>query len=196
MTRLAPQGIFSTNRLGLQLDAGLQWKLWKKVTLYSAVSYQHQDGVIGYSYQSQNVKTVESAQEKLTYVLKPEALSSTLTYSMKNLGISTGLLYQIQEYKSTLQHHLGAGVEYHVGLFTTKTQGYLNSGSSYFNYLVLYRLQFPISTKLNFYIQPGYRGRITSNERLTVPFTIASTQAQIGLGIIYRPENGYRKTLR
>jgi hypothetical protein len=103
---------------------------------------------------------------------------------MKNVGVSAGLFYLIKD--GRLQHKIGGGLQYQKGLAKQNADAtYSNASSSYFNYLIAYRLEWRYKARTNFFIQPNVNHVIRSKENLTAPFSVKPYRAGIGFGILY-----------
>jgi hypothetical protein len=184
ITKLNSKSIFSGDRVGVSVDAGLQWRLMQRLELYTGLSYHQESGTISFTYQSDGANSVESNGTAFGYVITPTTASNSFSYSMKNFGGSMGVLYLLQG--AGLRHKIGAGLQYQVGLSAdSKDAQYQNSASSYLNYQLLYRVEFPIGSKYAFFIQPSFTHSLIVNERLHVPFDMKHYNAALGLGLVH-----------
>jgi hypothetical protein len=175
-------GIFSKSRFGISIDAGLQRQLTRHLEFYAGLSFYQQHQQIAYVYQTSEVTITPSSDG--SYSIVPVTDAKEFNYSMVNAGASTGLFYRIMGYK--LVHKLGVGVQYHKGMLRADSEeSYRNAQSSYFNYQLMYRMEFKINKTFNGFFQPTFTHTIRASEKLSEPFTIKQYRAGIGVGILY-----------
>jgi len=172
--------IFDPTRIGVQLDAGYQRQLSKRVDIYMGIVYYRQHQRIGF-YQS-GAPAVTSVGD-LNFTVHPSDQAREVNYFMQNIGAAAGFFYLIRDGK--LQHKAGAGLQYQVGL-ETGDQTYNNSASTYLNYQLAYRLQLQLSENKAFFVQPSFNHVLHADEVLHAPFAIKSYRAGIGFGVLWK----------
>lgn len=174
--------IFSSERFGFAIDAGLQGHITKRLEYYGGFSLQQQKQSLRYSYQSEGRTTLEQDDDK-SYVITPETTAAVIQYRMLNVGANLGLLYNLQGKK--LAHKIGAGLSYQQGLSKGSSERYNNSESSYMFYQIFYRNEVRVRPRLRVYVQPTFSHSLYVNEKLDAPFTLKPYRAGIGFGVLY-----------
>lgn len=177
---LKPVSIVDPTRIGIQLDAGYQRQLLKRLEIYGGILYYRQRQRIGF-YESGGA-SVTSADD-LKFTLHPKEQARELDYFMQNIGVSGGVFYLIRE--GRLQHKAGAGLQYQAGL-ESANDTYNNRASTYLNYVLAYRLEIQVSNDAKFFVQPSFTHVMRANERLYEPFGIKSYRAGIGFGMLWK----------
>jgi hypothetical protein len=177
------KSIFSAGRLGINLEAGIQWLLSKRLEVYSGLSLYQQSQALSYSTQSN--KNISVQQDNFAYSVMPANDEKQLHYSMLNAGIQTGMIYHIKGDK--LAHKIGGGLSYQYGLQKAGDGGaYNNSSSQYLFYQVFYRNEFSVTSSLKIFVQPFYVRSFFAKEKLVAPFTLKPSRAGLSFGVIYR----------
>jgi hypothetical protein len=177
------KSIFSSGRLGINLEAGIQWLLSKRLEMYSGLSLYQQSQTLSYSTQSN--KNISVQQDNFAYSVMPANDEKQLRYSMLNAGIQTGMIYHIKGDK--LAHKIGAGLSYQYGLQKAGDgRAYNNSASQYLFYQVFYRNEFSVTSSLKIFVQPFYARSFFTKEKLVVPFTLKPSRAGLSFGVVYR----------
>jgi hypothetical protein len=174
--------IFSSDRFGFAIDAGLQGHITKRLEYYGGLSLHQQKQSLRYSYQSEGKTTLEQDDDG-SYVITPETTTAIIQYRMLNLGANLGLLYNLQGKK--LAHKIGAGLSYQQGLSKSSSERYNNSESSYLFYQIFYRNEVRVRPRLRVYVQPTFSHSLYANEKLDAPFTLKPYRAGIGFGVLY-----------
>lgn len=172
--------IFDPTRIGIQLDAGYQRQLLKRLDAYAGIMYYRQHQRVAF-YQSGET-SVTSAGD-LNFTLHPSDETREVNYFMQNIGVSAGFFYLIRDGK--LQHKAGGGLQYQVGL-ANGDQTYNNRASTYVNYQLAYRLQVQMSEHADFFVQPSFNHVLHASEALHEPFGIKSYRAGIGFGLLWK----------
>jgi len=172
--------IFDATRIGIQVDAGYQRQLSKRVDVYMGIVYYRQHQRIGF-YQSG--EPAVASMGDLNFTVHPSERARDVNYFMQNVGAAAGFFYLIRDGK--LQHKAGAGLQYQVGL-ETGDQTYNNRASTYLNYQLAYRLQLQLSENKAFFVQPSFNHVWHADEVLQAPFAIKSYRAGIGFGMLWK----------
>jgi hypothetical protein len=82
-------------------------------------------------------------------------------------------------------HKAGVVLQYQMGLMQSSDGAvYDNSSSHYFNYQLLYRVEYQFKSGIGLFVQPSYMHSIISNESLDAPFKLKQSRAGVGLGIL------------
>jgi hypothetical protein len=177
-------GVVSSDRLGWSAEAGFQMRVAPKLELYTSLSYYQQQQVISYTYASAENTEITQDPDSWSFELSPGLATKAVNYSMQNAGISAGVLYFLKGKK--LMHKMGGGIHYQKGLMNRREgDSYVNSNSDYFGYQLLYRLEYVLNRKTDFFVQPVFTHSVFSNEDLNEPFTVKPYRAGIGFGIVY-----------
>jgi hypothetical protein len=177
--------IFSGNRLGLALEAGVQGRLSKKFEYFAGLSVYHQSQTMQYTYQSPGDVIFENGADGLSYTVKPATTEQSISYNMLNLGAQAGVLYTLKEHR--LSHKIGLALQYQKGLTRASTgEPYDNASSSYLNYQVLYRAEIALDDRLTFIVQPSVTRTWLVNETLHTPFTLKQYRPGVSIGLSYR----------
>ncbi len=181
--RLNSPGIFSSDRAGFAIQAGLIVPVSKRVEVSAGLSYSQQQPSISYSYSSDALK-FQQQQDQFTFALSPEVATHSFSYRMRNVGASAGVFYHL--YGTRLMHKPGVAVFYQRGLLKAKAgDTYNNSQSSYMGYQLMYRLEFPFKTRSTIFVQPDFSYSFYSKEALNEPLTIKPYRAGVSFGWVW-----------
>jgi hypothetical protein len=188
INRFVGKPMFSGDRLGVNLGAGLEGKIKGRFDFYSGFHFYQQsqtltyervankfDGAEVYHYQANSFNSI-------SYDVTRGSVQKTLTYSMLNAGIEAGVMYRIKGEK--LKQKIGAGFLYEQGLLSAHGT-YDNSASRYGFYQIFYRMEYVLQKSLSLYVQPIFSYSVTANETLSEPFALRPYRAGIGFGLIY-----------
>jgi hypothetical protein len=177
------KSIFSTGRLGVNLEVGIQWLLFKRLEMYGGISLYQQSQALSYSTQSN--KNISVQQDNFAYSVMPVNDEKQLRYSMLNAGIQTGWIYHLKGDK--LAHKIGAGLSYQYGLQKTGDgEVYNNAQSQYLFYQIFYRNEFLVTSSFKIFAQPFYARSFFAKENLRAPFTLKPSRAGVSFGVVYR----------
>jgi hypothetical protein len=180
---LQSPSVLSKQRLGLSFEIGIQRQLAKNIEVFAGLSCYQQNQTIRYDYIDPTSVDVTDSQHG-SFTVVPRTVTKEFDYKMFNVGFATGAFYQIKGDK--LMHKVGAGFQYQQGLLKGGGEdSYYNAQSRYLQYQLMYRLEMPITPKLNFYLQPVFNHTFKASEKLSEPFTIRPSRAGIGVGIVY-----------
>lgn len=181
--KLNSPGVISADRFGWSAEAGFQMQVLPKLELYASLSYYQQQQVISYTYATDETHIAQNPDD-LSYTVSPGSATREFAYNMRNTGISAGALYFLKGKK--LMHKIGGGVFYQKGFRGGKeNDSYTNAQSDYFGYQLLYRLEYVLTRRTNFFVQPVFTHSLFSSEKLNEPFTIKPYRAGIGFGLVY-----------
>jgi hypothetical protein len=181
--KLNSPGVISADRFGWSAEAGFQMQVSPKLELYTALSHYQQQQVISYTYATDETRIMQNP-DGLSYTVSPGSATREFAYNMRNTGISAGALYFLKGKK--LMHKIGGGVFYQKGFRGRKeNDSYTNAQSDYFGYQLLYRLEYVLNRRTNFFVQPVFTHSLFSSEKLDEPFTIKPYRAGIGFGLVY-----------
>jgi hypothetical protein len=177
------QPIFSSGRLGINIEVGIQGKLANRLEYYGGLSIFQQHQTLEYAYQTTSDLTIES-KDDLNYTITPDNRIGVVNYAMLNMGANAGLLYHLRGKK--LAHKIGAGLSYQYGSRKIASEVYDNSSSQYLFYQIFYRNELQLNTRLTFFIQPTFSQSIFVNQKLEAPFKVKPYRAGLGIGLLYR----------
>jgi hypothetical protein len=176
--------VFSSERLGISIEAGIQGKITKRLQYMAGVSYYQQNQKMRYEQISEDDVIIEPGDD-MDYTVRPRTTEYSFDYRMRNIGIQAGLLYTLKQ--RGLIHKAGIVLHYQHGLQkSTENEIYNNATSNYLNYQLLYRIEYTFSSKINLFVQPSYMHSIVANESLQAPFRVKQSRAGIGIGLVYR----------
>jgi hypothetical protein len=176
------KGIFSTDRFGVAAEFGIQFPIYKKLELFSGLTYYYQNQKLNYQFIHSDVLDVEKVEESLTYIITPRQSSQGIIYQMNNIGLNLGMLYEINQRRG-LSQQAGLSILYQYGLSKNESS-YENRSSSYWGYQLSYRMTFDLGSK-KFFVQPSLLRLIGSKENLSEPILIRATRAGIGMGLVF-----------
>jgi len=183
ITDIYNQPIFSSERLGINLEFGIQGNLARRLEYYGGLSIFQQHQTLKYEYQITSDLNIESTDD-LNYTITPESQIGVINYAMLNMGANAGLLYHLRG--KNLAHKIGAGLSYQYGSRKIASEVYDNSSSQYLFYQLFYRNELQLNTRLKFFIQPTFSQSIFVNQKLEAPFKVKPYRAGLGLGLLYR----------
>jgi hypothetical protein len=188
VTDLSAIPTFSSNRVGLSLEAGIQVPISKYLEGYLGVSYYYQKSEFVYNfYDPYNLQLVTGSSPN-EYYLRPINQIKKIDYSMQNVGIQSGILFHLKGDK--LKHKPGLGVAYQHGLQRADAvSSYNNSESSYLLAQLLYRIEYQLNPRLILYVQPSYTQSIIADDHFSAPISVSLHRAGIGLGFVYSLHN-------
>jgi hypothetical protein len=178
------KSIFSGNRLGINLEVGIQLLLSKRLEMYGGMSLYQQSQKLSYQAQS-NGSNQAKQQIYFDYNISPGSIDEEIRYNMLNVGTQAGLIYHLKGTK--LAHKIGGGFAYQRGLQTVaEGVAYSNYDSHYLFYQVFYRNEFSVSHALKIFVQPFYARSFYTKEKLDAPFTLKPSRAGLSFGVVYR----------
>jgi hypothetical protein len=176
--------VLSGDRSGFAGELGMQRKLSKKLMYTVGLTFYQQQQTIRYqTVSSSKNQIMNSASESFSYSIIPQYNQHIVSYNMTNVGVTAGFLYELKN--AGLIHRIGLSGSYQQGFRKSNEEStYNNVTSSYAFYNVLYRIEYPINTKLKLYIQPTYSRGFYVNEKLKEPFSLKPARAGISVGIV------------
>ena len=176
--------VFSSERFGISLEAGIQGKITKRLQYIAGVSYYQQTQKMSYEQISEDNVIIEPGND-MDYTIRPGTTEYSFDYRMRNIGIQAGFLYTLKQ--GGLVHKAGIVFHYQHGLQKAiENEIYNNATSNYLTYQLLYRIEYTFSSKINLFVQPSYMHSIVANESLQAPFRVKQSRAGIGIGLVYR----------
>lgn len=176
--------VFSSDRLGFSIEAGIQGKITKRLQYIAGFSYYQQTQKMRYEQLSEDDVIIEPGED-MDYTIRPGTTEYSFDYRMRNIGIQAGFLYTLKQHG--LIHKAGIVLHYQHGLQKAiESEIYNNATSNYLNYQLLYRIEYTFSSKINLFVQPSYMHSIVANESLQAPFRLKQSRAGIGIGLVYR----------
>lgn len=176
-------GVISSERFGFSIETGIQGRISERFQYIAGLSFYQQYQQISYEENSDG-SVIESGDD-LNFDIKPATTTQTFDYNMRNVGVQVGVLYTLKQ--RGLMHKAGVLFQYQMGLIKAhEGDVYDNSSSDYFNYQLLYRLEYTLPSGLGLFVQPSYLRSIIANESLDAPFKLKPSRASLGVGIVYR----------
>jgi hypothetical protein len=101
-------GVISLERFGFTIETGIQGQMGKRFQYIFGLSYYQQSQRLEYEGHSNGI-TVESGED-LSFVIRPESITSSFDYSMRNVGVQAGILYTLKQ--RGLMHKPGLVFQY------------------------------------------------------------------------------------
>jgi len=175
--------VFSEDRSGVSLQAGIQTKIANRFEVYGGLTLYRQAQVLIYHYQSG--EHGENRQlEAFDYALTPGTTEQQVTYNMLNVGADAGMLYYLKG--DRLAHKIGAGLSFQHGMRKfSEGETYDNANSQYLSYQIFYRNEYEVNNFIGIFIQPFYRHTLISKEALEERFTVRPYYAGLSFGVLY-----------
>lgn len=181
--KLNSPGILSADRLGINLEAGIQGKITKRLEYIAGISFYYQSQRITYEQLTSDNVIVEKDADK-SYLVRPGVLRKSFEYDMQNMGAQAGLLYTLKQ--EGLLHKTGIMLHYQKGLQkSSDADVYDNANSNALSYQIIYRLEYAFRPRFNFFIQPAYMHSFYNDESIHAPFRLKQSRAGIGIGVVY-----------
>lgn len=173
--------VLSVRRLGVSMEVGIVGRINPRWQYTAGLSYYHQSHNVAYQQQGNAIITSE---DNMSYQIVPGTIENSFDYTMHNVGVQTGILHTLTQ--RGLIHKAGVLIQYQHGLSSaSQNEAYNNATSHYLNYQLLYRVEYKLSSKVSFFMQPTFTHSLISKESLQAPFRIKQTRAGIGVGIVY-----------
>lgn len=202
---------FSSDRLGVRLEAGMEGPVAKRWKAFAGILYFQRKQTI--SYVETYVDTlIASTGPGGTGILAPQLnyLDKSANYEIKNAGLRFGLSYQLFRNKpkrsskkypdilsgreipgtqeAQLIHEVGAGVELQTALNNTRrvsrTHAF-NDPSVYAFLSAYYRLQYPQRGRLRAVFQPTVDYSFYINKDVNAPFYVKPFGLGLNFGCLY-----------
>lgn len=175
--------VFSADRLGVSLQAGIQSKIAKRFEIFGGISLYRQSQTLTYQYVSDDDVNVVQ-EEDFAYRVTPGLTGESVKYSMLNLGAEAGMMYYLKG--DRLAHKIGAGLSWQHGMRQmSEGETYNNAKSQYLFYQVFYRNEYAVNQSVNIFIQPFYKHALLSREEFDAPFRVKPYHAGLSFGILY-----------
>ena len=183
ITKLISPTVLSKQRLGINVDVGLQKSLSDLWEIYGGLSYRGQNQTITYEYISPTSFETEVIPGSNSYLVKPIKQSESFEYSIRNVGAQVGGIYKLNGKK--LMQKVGFGFSYEHGLSKLKTErGYDNSKSTYLNGVLFYRSEYQINSQTSFIIQPSFTQSLFVDENMNEPLKVRPYYIQMSFGFV------------
>jgi hypothetical protein len=161
---------FSTKRLGIRAEIGIEKALSKKMTAHVGLLYFHRKQTINYTYRDTNKFTISKLEtDSLSYQVTSQKADAAFEYELKNIGIIAGVNYTIKSKR--LIQKLGLAGELQKGL--NAVSGEVATGQELYLFGdVYYRIAYPLSPKIDLMFQPTINYSLQLDSRLTAPFYV------------------------
>jgi len=179
---------FSTNRLGVRVEAGFEFPLNNRIKFFSGLLYYQRKQTIGYT-QRVVENTVISTDPAGNIILTPDYvhLDKSFEYELKNLGLQVGLNFLLR--KGVLLQTMGTGMELQMALnkihAAAKAEGFTSNPSAYVFYNLYYRLQYPAEGRLKTVFQPTLNYSFYINQNVNAPFYVKPYGLGLNIGCTY-----------
>jgi hypothetical protein len=161
---------FSTKRLGIRAEAGIERLLARKFSYHVGLLYYQRKQTINYIFRDPAYAQVERiSSQGYVYQVTLPADSGTFEYELKNIGVVIGLNYTTKIRKFT--HKVGIAGELHKSL--NQVDNEVDTGQRYFAFADLYyRLSYPVSRRIDVMFQPTINYALQLDNRINAPFYV------------------------
>jgi hypothetical protein len=179
---------FSTKRLGVRAEIGVEYALTQKFRVFGGVLYYQRKQTIDYVERVPENDVVENPVDTVV-VMQPEFTSQarTFEYELRNLGLQLGVNYVLKEKK--FLHTIGTGIEFHKALNKLPAEqqelGFHSSPSTFVFANVYYRLQYPAQGRLRGVFQPTFNYSLYLNQDMNAPFFVKPYGLGLNVGLTY-----------
>jgi hypothetical protein len=178
---------FSSKRLGIRAEIGVEYKLTPRVKAFGGVLYYQRKQTISYTERvTTGVKETVSGD---TLTLDPQFAveDRSFEYELKNVGVQLGLNYTL--WKKKFLHVAGTGIEFHKALNKLpedqRALGFTAHPSTYVFYNLYYRVQYPAEGRLKAIFQPTFNYSLFLNRDMNAPFYVKPYGLGLNLGVTY-----------
>jgi hypothetical protein len=179
---------FSTDRLGVRAELGVEDPLTKRIKVFGGMVYYQRKQTINYTqrlFDSTKVSVGPGGEPTLDRPFVD--VEKSLEYELKNLGVQVGVSYELSRKK--LLQTVGTGFEFHIALnkleSSPATPEFTNNPSAYVFYNLYYRLQYPAEGRLKAVFQPTLNYSFYINQNLNAPFYVKPYGLGLNLGFTY-----------
>jgi hypothetical protein len=179
---------FSTSRLGIRVELGVETFVSKKLKVFGGILYYQRKQTIDYSV-LQIDSTVFTSGPNGEIIVDPrlESVNKSFEYELKNLGAQVGINYQLT--KRVFLQTIGTGIEFQIALNklddANKLEGFTSNPSVYMFYNLYYRLQYPAEGRLKAVFQPTLNYSLYLNKDLHAPFYVKPYGLGLNIGCTY-----------
>ncbi len=179
---------FSTDRLGLRAELGVEDPLTQRIKVFGGLVYYQRKQTITYTQkQVEYTEVSEGPDGQIIVVPQFTYVEKSFEYELKNLGVQVGVSYELSRKK--LLQTLGTGFEFHMALnkleSSPATPEFTNNPSAYVFYNLYYRLQYPAEGRLRAVFQPTLNYSFYINQNLNAPFYVKPYGLGLNLGFTY-----------
>jgi hypothetical protein len=179
---------FSTDRLGLRAELGVEDPLTQRIKVFGGLVYYQRKQTINYTQkQVEYTEVSEGPDGQIIVVPQFTYVEKSFEYELKNLGVQVGVSYELSRKK--LLQTLGTGFEFHMALnkleSSPATPEFTNNPSAYVFYNLYYRLQYPAEGRLRAVFQPTLNYSFYINQNLNAPFYVKPYGLGLNVGFTY-----------
>lgn len=178
---------FSTDRLGVRAELGVEDPLTKRIKVFGGLVYYQRKQTITYTQkQVERTDVTEGPDGQIIVVPHFTYVEKSFEYELKNLGVQVGVSYELSRRK--LLQTLGTGFEFHMALNkleSSQVPEFTNNPSAYVFYNLYYRLQYPAEGRLRAVFQPTLNYSFYINQNLNAPFYVKPYGLGLNLGFTY-----------
>lgn len=177
VTRVIKPSILSSERLGVAVAVGLQGSITPKLEYTGTLSYYSYNQTLTYFYRHAAENSAEKTGEDLSFEIRPAEREGIIQLDKRIVGFQGGLLYLIKE--GRLAQKAGLALTWQKDLGTS------TPGSS-LTYQLLYRNEYRVNSKWNFFVQPGFSYPLVRKEQSIGPMNLKPYQVNFTFGVIYQ----------
>ncbi len=179
---------FSTDRLGVRAELGVEDPLTKRIKVFGGLVYYQRKQTITYTQkQVERTDVTQGPDGQINVEPQYIYIEKSFEYELKNLGVQVGVNYELSRKK--LLQTLGTGFEFHMALnkiqSSPSTPEFTNNPSAYVFYNFYYRLQYPAEGRLRAVFQPTLNYSFYINQNLNAPFYVKPYGLGLNLGFTY-----------
>jgi hypothetical protein len=174
---------FSTRRLGVRVEAGLEKQLTGRISVSVGMLYFQRKQTISYQYtDSENFEVTLASDDSLIFNVEQPVMSSVFEYQLKNLGLSAGLNYSLK--RNRFGHKIGLAAEIHKPLASTNAESPTDAklylfGNAY------YRFSYRLSERFDALFQPTFNYALQVDQRVNAPFYVKPYGIGLNFGLYY-----------
>jgi hypothetical protein len=190
VTGIEKLATFSTERLGIRAEAGFEYPLSRRLSIYSGLLYFQRKQTLNYTVQIQEGQQVVFSDVEKMFIISPIFNEEVreFDYEVQNLGVSTGLLLRMKNWNKW-SRFISTGIEFHKGLGNDNDKvegGVGNAPALYAFYQVYYRMERPLNKNLNVVVQPTLNSSFYLNSQIHTPIYIKPYGFGLNLGLTYK----------
>ena len=182
---------FSPKRMGIRAEAGVNWHLSKKVSLFTGMVYFQRNQTIGYtleSFDSLRLETTSRGGLSASYEPVHRQEQRSFEHNLKNIGLQVGIDYRLGS--RIFDQSVGAGIELHKGLNkpneTNRESGFDEDPNFYSFYNVYYMLRYPRDKDFQFLLQPSFNYSFYLDRDIQAPFYVKPYGFGLNFGFTYK----------
>jgi hypothetical protein len=174
---------FSTKRLGIRAEAGLEKEVSERLTLSAGLFYYQRKQTIAYEYTASEQFTVtNTGGDSLKYDVQQPLMSSQFEYEVKNIGLTAG--FAIGFHGNRFGQRVGMALELHRSLSSTSVEQPSDPRFYLFSN-IYYRVSYKLSERFDAIVQPTFNYALQLDQRIAAPFYVKPYGLGLNVGVYY-----------